>query len=201
MSNELSILGFGQCGSKVAVEISASFNPTNILKGESTISGYVRFVREKFGRQNKPEIGQSPAFYIADLNTSNDVYVFFTKAQAIRENLGQIEGLSSKEIIAKINKNQDKVLLDEGDSEIVEQIKKQREALRMVNALYFEANNKPLLEIGGAGGLQYLSEAIASQDANIMKTVDTRLGGPLVGIFSLGGGTGAGSLYSVLTEC
>jgi len=200
MSNELSILGFGQCGSKVAVEISASFNPTNILKGDSIFGFCFKYMSEKIGRQKREDIGQSPAFYIADLNTSNDVYIYFTKAQAIRDNLNYINNMQPREIIERINKNNKGVLLEEGDTEIVEKVKKQNEALKMVTALYFESNSKPLLEFGGAGGLQYLSEAIAEQDTKLLKSIDTRQGGALIGIFSLGGGTGSGSLFSILTK-
>lgn len=200
MSNELSILGFGQCGSKVAVEISASFNPTNVLRGEGPLSVSFRYFSEKLGSPPKEDIGKRPAFYIADLNASNNVYVYFTKAQAIRNSLNQIEGLSPSEIIKKVNRNSGGLLLEENDIGMVEQVKKQKQALEMVNALYFAVNNRRLLELGGAGGLQYLSEAIANQDSNLLKSIDNRQGGALIGIFSLGGGTGSGSLFSILTK-
>ncbi len=200
MSNELSILGFGQCGSKIAVEISASFNPSRLLTGDTPFSVAIKYFKERIGSPTREEVGQSPAFYIADLNSSNDVYIYFTKAQAIREVLGSLEGMSPTEIIKKVNKNNKGVLLEEGDTSIVDEVKKRHEALKMVNALYFEANNRPLLEIGGAGGLQYLSEAIANQDSNLLKSIDKRKRGALIGIFSLGGGTGSGSLFSILTK-
>lgn len=83
---------------------------------------------------------------------------------------------------------------------MISKVAKQQEALKVVEALYFEANNKPLLEIGGAGGLQYLSEAIANQDTKLLRSIDKRKGGALIGIFSLGGGTGSGSLFALLTK-
>ena len=67
-----------------------------------------------------------------------------------------------------------------------------------VKALYFSAKSKPLLHVGGAGGLQYLSEAIAAQDSGLLEAIDERTDGALIGIFALGGGTGSGSLFSVL---
>ena len=202
MSNELSILGFGQCGSKVAVEISASFNPTSVLTGENPFSFRLKAIFRRSRKFNRSEIDQSPAFYIADLNTSNDVYVHYAKAQAIRDGIRGIDmnDISPRDIISRINKNQGNVSLDEGDIAIIDQVKRQKEALKMVRALYFESNNRPLLEIGGAGGLQYISEAIAGQDKNIMNSIDKRLGGALIGIFSIGGGTGSGSLYAILTK-
>ena len=158
------------------------------------------FTRSTFEEKPARNIGQSPAFYIADLNTNNNVYIFFTKAQAIRNHIEQLEDLSPSEIISKINKASSGIRLEPGDAKIIEQVKQQNEALKMVNALYFEANNKPLLEVGGAGGLQYLSEAIAEQDTKLLESIDERQNGALIGIFSLGGGTGSGSLFAILTK-
>lgn len=200
MSNELSILGFGQCGSKVAVEISASFNPTNILLGDSPISATFKFFRSTFRPSHPDTIGQGPAFYIADLNASNDVYVYHAKAQAIRTALETSPDLPPREIITKVNRASPNVRLEEGDASLIEDVRKKKEAIKKITALYFEANRKPLLELGGAGGLQYLSEVIADHDSNLLKSIDHRQGGALIGIFSLGGGTGSGSLFSILTR-
>lgn len=200
MSNYLSILGFGQCGSKIAVEISASFNPSNVIAGDSPFTASLQFLIENFGKRPPKSLDDTPSFYIADLNTSNDVYIYFTKAQVIREYLPQLENLSTKEIVAKVNRNRDGVLIKESDIAIVEEVKNRHKALSMIKSLYFEANKKPLLEMGGAGGLQYLSEAIADQDSNLLNSIDRRKNGALIGIFSLGGGTGSGSLFAILSK-
>ena len=160
----------------------------------------VKFFLEKIKRGARPKPDDSPSFYIADLNTSNEVYTYFRKAQAIRENLSNLENLTPIEIITRLNKSQNAVLLKESDIAIVEEVKKKHEALKMIKALYFEANKKPLLEIGGAGGRQYLSEAIAAQDDNLLEKIDKRQNGALIGIFAMGGGTGSGSLFSILSR-
>ena len=197
MSNQLSILGFGQCGSKIAVEVSASFSPVDMLSGLPSFS--IRVLYEKFGKRVPADPGQHPAFYIADLNASNDVYVHYSKAQAIGRVLGQTEKtIPDKEVISRVNKNVPGVTLEPADANLIETVRRQRAALRMVQALYFAAGNEPLLTVGGAGGIQYLSEAIADQDTNLLASIDKRQNGALIGIFALGGGTGSGSLYALL---
>ncbi len=200
MTNNLAVLGFGQCGSKIAVDVSASFNPTNLTIGEAPMKFQFKFILSKFGRDNYSQKDDAPTFYIADLNASNLTYLHYTKAQAIRENLHSLENLSSTEIIEKINKGRTGVLLEDVDIPIVEEVKKKHEALKKIKALYFEANKAPLLQIGGAGGKQYLSEAIANQDQKLLGSIDPTPVGALIGIFSLGGGTGSGSLFSILSQ-
>ena len=195
MSNELSILGFGQCGSRVAVELSASFNPVDIVSGVPAFS--LKLLWEKFGRKRPEPTAEFPLFYIADLNRSNDVYVYYTKAQAINEVLDQTDKqLSNREIVERVRSPS--IRLDRSDYALIDQVRTQRATLEKVKALYFAAGSKPLLDVGGAGGLQYLSEAIAAQDKRLLDDIDKRTGGALIGIFALGGGTGSGSLFSVL---
>lgn len=199
MSNELSILGFGQCGSRIAVEISASFNPAEIFSGLPGFS--IKLLFERFGNKPTKTAGQHPAFYIADLNSSNDVYVHYAKAQAICKVLDVTDKqLSNKDIMDRVNRGTHGVMLEQEDFMLIDDVRKQQAALRMVRALYFAVRNEPLLKVGGAGGLQYLSEVIADQDENLLQSIDKREGGALIGIFSLGGGTGSGSLYSVLSN-
>lgn len=200
MSNELSILGFGQCGSKVAVEISAGFNPTNLLVGDAPFNFNFKFVKRFFGPLPTDDVGQGPAFYIADLNASNDVYVYHSKAQAIRTALENAPDLPAKDVIDRVNRSNPNIRLEEDDTSLVDEVRKKKDAIKKITALYFQANKQPLLELGGAGGLQYLSEVIANQDTNLLNSIDVRQGGALIGIFSLGGGTGSGSLFSLLTK-
>lgn len=200
MSNYLSILGFGQCGSTIAVDISATFNPSNILSGESPVSASLSVLIKNFRKKVPKNLDDAPAFYIADLNTSNETYIRFSKAQAIRECLPHLDNLSTKEIVERVNRNRNGVLIKESDINIVEEVKKKHNAFKMIKSLYFEARKKPLLEVGGAGGLQYLSEAIADQDTNLMNSIDQRNNGALIGLFAMGGGTGSGSLFAVLSN-
>ncbi|NVO22633.1 hypothetical protein [Donghicola mangrovi] len=200
MTSDLSVLGFGQCGSKVAVELSANFNPAKILKGEGIFELAFKYAKERVTKTPAFKGGDSsPAFYIADLNSNNDLYVYFAKAQAIYEVAKKKKNFSELEIMEHINQK-NPGFLDDGDLQIVSEIREKGEAFSLVQALHFEIKNKPLLDQTGAGGIPYLSEAIAESDDHLLSAIDQRHKGALFGVFAMGGGTGSGSLYSVLTR-
>ena len=203
MSNELTVLGFGQCGSKIAIDIAATFNPASVLgllEGASPFTLSIRAVIERFHSPSDIERNR-PRIYIADLNEANDIYTKYRKTEAIRSQ-NFPSRLTTKDKIHRVNihANATGVELKDEDGALVEYVEKNRRALEMVNALYFSAGNSQVLRTGGVGGLQYVSEAIADQDDALFNAIRTSENAPLVGVFALGGGTGSGSLYSVLTR-
>lgn len=201
MSNGLTVLGFGQCGSKIAIEISASFNPASVLavSGElSPLTLSFRAIYERFRpTSNLPR--NMPRIYIADLNDANDVYIQYRKIQAIRAMNFQ-RRLTTEEKIARVNASSPGVELNDQDAALVEYAEKNRYALGVISALYFSTKDREVLRTGGVGGLQHISEVIADQDDKLIGSIHASEHAPLVGVFALGGGTGAGSLYSVLTK-
>ena len=195
----IKILGFGQCGSKIGIEVSASFNPASVLEGTGPIRATFRAFFEYFRPSTLDQI-KCPQIYIADLNADNDVYMQYRKMEAIRTQLEANNKLTTSDIIARVNESNTTVDLHEDDGRLVEQVRSNRPALAMIRALYFSTPNDQILQTGGVGGLQHISEMIADQDDRLLNSIDASGSAPVVGIFSLGGGTGSGSLYSVLTR-
>ncbi len=206
MSRDIAIAGFGQCGSHIALEIATLFDPRADLSREphtATSRLVGGLARALLGTHRRGDAARAPEVYLADLNTSNEIYSLYMKSRSIQSQIGA--GLPSARMrrgpsIRDLQDHEPELGFTDGDAWLVERIANNPDAASTITPLRFSVGGVPLLDLGGAGGIQALSEALAEQDTTMQSAIVRFADGMFVGVFAVGGGTGAGSLFSVLSR-
>jgi hypothetical protein len=105
MSNDLSVVGFGQCGCSVAFEISGSFEPTAVFRFEPPASLSFKAIfkwAKTYDAGRTRAIDNKPKIYIGDLNSKNNVYLEQRKLQSAREIISRNKDLNDTQILEEV---------------------------------------------------------------------------------------------------
>ncbi|MFO1026493.1 MAG: hypothetical protein U1E70_15065 [Acetobacteraceae bacterium] len=208
MGSDIGVIGFGQCGSRVAIDVSGEFDPTAVLSGKPPASARLRLVFERWGRR-KPsqssdiQVQRKPDIYIGDLNSKNGNYLSQAKIQKIAEVLQREDSKTAKDdsyLLSVLKSRYPELGFSDEDLSLIGDLRANPGLSELITPLYFESGSKILLEVDGAGGQQFISEAIADVDAALLSKIKPRPNGIMFGVFALGGGTGAGTLLSLLSK-
>jgi hypothetical protein len=203
--NPVSVLGMGACGSNIAFDLSLEIDPlapfAPQLSGLATLKlsltdiDFTRIFRKRT-KDSSPFYAHND-FYIGDMNIANESYNRGLKISAIREFLQDHPVGSYEELIETSAKE---LSFSEADKEIFDIIKRNPNAAANVELLSFRKAEGDEYYRDGAGGLQFISEYLAVHDDALYSKIKQRRDGTMVGIFSAGGGTGAGSVFGLLSK-
>lgn len=217
----VTVVGLGQCGSSVTLELSARVDPLQALNPALTglaplqaamklqiddpvklataigeaLSATLQRALSVF-RRKPAHLGAKSHFdfYIADMNHHNIRYLDLVKAEQIRSYRARNPSASFDEFLEDID-FEFPGIFEGSDRRAFE-----TNATQMVKPLTFKqpAGNRIFLD--GAGGLQYISEYLAATDLALYEEITKHQSGTLVGIFAAGGGTGSGSSLALLSK-
>ena len=205
--NPVSVLGMGQCGSNIAFDLSIEIDPlapfAPPLAGLAKINISLPAIDfSKMFRRNSPDSSRpfyaDHDFYIGDMNVANESYNKGLKISAIRDFLltsptGSYEELLSTPEVREIPFNN-------ADKDIFDAVKKNPSYVANVELLSFRRADSEDFYRDGAGGLQFISEYLAVHDSDLYSKIKQRDDGTMIGVFSAGGGTGAGSVFGILSK-
>ncbi|HEX5716812.1 MAG TPA: hypothetical protein VF179_11685 [Thermoanaerobaculia bacterium] len=201
----VSVLGIGECGTRVALELSAEFDLGII--GEILSSAGIpmpkiktafKFLKES--RTINP--ATIPHFFLGDFNQSNKAYVEAKKFAEIAKRLASSPNEPSEEILEALQKDHETNNLGftKDDIRKIDQLRKAKYYIPEFEMLDFYDRDRLLLAPQGAGGYQYLSEAVTDANPAILSQVALHPSRILFGVFGSGGGSGAGAVYSILSQ-
>lgn len=212
VASPVTVLGAGQCGSKVTIGVSLSLNPfaipggavgpSMVVKGEvttdtNTIAAYLRCL---FGRAKQASSAPIPHdFYVADMNLQNATYIDLLKRRLMASYLSTTKAPSFDDCTKYIKALEPHLRLESTDAAVFSRIASGKEpATGSLKALSFSYEDT--LFADGAGGLQFISEYLALQRNGLAETMRAERNGTLIGVFGAGGGTGAGGVCGALAK-
>jgi hypothetical protein len=217
----VTVIGLGQCGSSVTLELSARVDPLQALNPASTglalleaalrveindpakfataigeaVSATIQGARSMFRRRPDHHGAKGHFdFYIADMNHQNNRYLELLKAEQIRGFRARNPRASFDEFLEEIDFEFPNIF-EKSDRRAFE-----TNAAQSVKPLTFRQPAGNGIFLDGAGGLQYISEYLAATDLTLYEEITKHQSGTLVGIFAAGGGTGAGSSLALLSR-
>jgi hypothetical protein len=204
----ITVVGLGQCGSNVTLALSLAIDPLVIvnpgLRGlatanlELTLSDPWGSLRRWFDN-NKKKASGAPSwhhdFYIADMNLQNRAFINELKIQAIRST-PNVQSFEQFLEAAKVSHPHLSFSL--ADKELYQQaIGRSQSQVKITPLVFEDAEGSAFVD--GSGGLQFISEYLASTTRSMFSRVAGRDNGTLIGVFAAGGGTGAGAVLGALS--
>lgn len=201
----VSVLGIGECGTRVALELSAEFDlgiVGEILSSAGipmpSVKTAFKFLRES--RTVNP--ATIPHFFLGDFNQSNKAYVEAKKFAEIAKRLASSPEDPNEEILKALQKDHETKDLgfNKDDLRKIDQLRKSKYYIPEFEMIDFYDKDRLLLAPQGAGGYQYLSEAVTDANPTILDQIARHPSRILFGIFGSGGGSGAGAVYSILSR-
>jgi len=202
--NPISVLGMGQCGGNITFELTLEIDPLTIISPEMTglikvkigFSKVLEYIRSRNGNSS---FYQGNDYYIGDTNIANESYNLGIKISEIVDFIKRNPNDDFVHFLKEKSENNPyNLVYRERDRELFNELKKKKNI--QLKHLSFKRTKTDGFFADGAGGLQFISEYLADNDTELFEKIAKREEGTLIGIFSAGGGTGAGSVLSLLSK-
>jgi hypothetical protein len=206
--NGVSVVGIGECGTRVALELAADFDLGlfgELLELTSLPAPKFKFLLKfKWDTKKTNSISDKviPYFFIGDFNQSNKSYVDARKAYEIVKYVRANNHTNANEILKALQSTKKLSLLefDKDDLPKINKLKGRQDGVPRLEMLDFYDEDGLLMAPDGAGGYQYLSEAVTDSNTNMLTSLKDRPSRILFGILGTGGGSGAGAITSILSR-
>lgn len=203
----ISVIGMGQCGSNIAFGLSVEIDPlAPIMPGTLVFKAYIDYAKKLFSNSpgdNTRSLVVSNEFYIGDMNSTNEKYISHLKAEAMRQHISNSPSLSFENVQTRLRESHPNLTITSDDENIFQRVKERPDATNQIELLSFRRDSQDseaLFYSNGSGGIQFLSEYLATNDNLLFQKLSNRKDGTFIGVFALGGGTGAGSVFGLLKK-
>lgn len=211
VQSPISVLGLGQCGSNVALSLSVSVDPLAPFGIKDLVSVKLDlrdlhrlFVKTFLGRHDvNAATFASHDFYIADMNIQNESYINGLKIDAMRPYVERHPTATYDDFKSHYATLSTEVLFGDTDRDLFDKLKRNPNLGKNVVMLRFrrpDAQSDDDFFKDGAGGLQVISEYRAAADKDLYSRISKQRHGTMIAMFAAGGGTGAGSVLSLLSR-
>lgn len=206
--NGVNVVGIGECGTRVALELAADFDLGlfgELLESAPLLNPKFKFLLKfKWETKKTNSIADKviPYFFIGDFNQSNKSYVDAKKAYEIVKYVSANKQMNADEILRALQSDSRLSALefDKDDLTKINKLKGRKDGIPKLEILDFYDEEKLLMTPDGAGGYQYLSEAVTDSNNTILQSMKKRPSRILFGILGTGGGSGAGAITSILSR-
>lgn len=207
LDRAVGIIGVGECGTRIALELAGELQLGSLgdaieNMGFKSPSAKFRLLFRAERRASTLPVDARPFIFLGDFNRSNKIYVDAKKTSIIQELISSEPGLSDQDLLKKLKQNTElsRLGFQESDSVRISEIRNKKYRIPQFEMLDFYSQNQILLAPDGAGGLQYLSEAITRENDDLVQKISNQPSRIIFGIFGIGGGAGAGSIFSLLSR-
>jgi hypothetical protein len=203
----VSVIGVGECGTRVALELGVELQFGMLGEffeslGLSIPKAFVKLLYRREKWKNSLPNDARPNIYLGDFNRSNRIYVDAKKSSVIQQYLNENPNASENSILRVLRSDEKyaKLGFDDNDIDLIGKIRKRSHPYPQFEMLDFYVGDELILAPDGSGGIQYLSEAVTDNNSDLRRVIEKKASRIIFGIFGLGGGSGAGATYSILSK-